>query len=137
MECDGITCGMSHSASVTADVSNMASTVHSGGMEVFSTPSMIALMERAAFECVENCLGSGKTTVGTMVNVEHLAASAVGSIITATATVESLEGRKICFSIHARDDFGEIGRGVHTRFIVDKDRFMSKTIERLSGRQVL
>ena len=118
--------GMTHSVSVTVDAANTAAAVHSGELEVFATPAMIALMERAAYECVKDCLEAGKTTVGSMVNIEHLAASPVGTKITATATVESADERRINFRISASDGSGEIGAGTHTRAIVDIVRFMSR-----------
>ena len=118
--------GKKHSVSVTVECTNTATAIHSGALEVFATPAMIALMENAAFECVQSSLGDGQTTVGSIVNVEHLAASPVGAQITATATIESVDGRKINFKVSASDGHGEIGTGTHTRVIVDIDRFMSK-----------
>jgi len=87
---------------------------------------MIALMERAACECLSDCLEEGQTSVGTMVNVEHITASPIGAEITATATIESVFGRKIEFVVTASNGEREIGRGKHTRMIVDAERFMKK-----------
>ncbi|MCL2852924.1 MAG: thioesterase family protein [Defluviitaleaceae bacterium] len=123
--------GMSHSVSAAVNETNTAHTVGSGGLAVLATPSMIAMMERAAYECVEKSMNDGQTTVGSMISIEHLAASPVGAQITATATVETADGRKIDFKISARDGHGEIGSGTHTRFIVDKERFMSKAQARV------
>ncbi|MCL2617929.1 MAG: thioesterase family protein [Defluviitaleaceae bacterium] len=123
---DIIAHGKKHSVSVTVDAANTATAVHSGGLDVYATPAMIALMERAAYECVESVLGSGQTTVGSMVNIRHLAASPLGSHITATATIESVDGRNIHFTVSASDGAGEIGAGSHTRTIITVDRFMEK-----------
>jgi len=127
---DKIIPGKCHSKTITVNISNTATAVHSGGLEVFATPSMIALMESAAYECIEADLASGQTTVGTMVNIEHVAASPIGAEITATATVTSVEGRKVHFTVTARDGGGEIGSGTHTRAIIDTERFMSKLADK-------
>jgi len=123
---DKIVQGKSHSTTVNVDNTNTATAVHSGGLEVFSTPSMIALMECAAYECIEADLEPGQTTVGTIVNIQHLAASPIGATITATATVTSVEKRLVHFNVTASDGHGEIGNGTHTRAIIDVERFMAK-----------
>jgi len=116
---------------------NTAKAVGSGSLSVFSTPMMIALMEQAACECLVDALEAGQTSVGTMINVEHLAASALGTKISATARVEKIDGKKVFFTVDAynavpRDDSGIddyrilIGKGTHERFIVDAARFMAK-----------
>ena len=112
-------------AAVTTKVNetNTAKAVGSGSLDVFATPMMIALMERAACECL--ALGNGQTSVGIAINVKHTAASPLGVSVTATAAVTALAGRKVEFEVAARDDAGEIGRGTHTRFIVDRERFMA------------
>jgi len=118
--------GMSASVSTVVSDVNTARTVGSGSLDVFATPMMIALMELAACECLADCLDAGQASVGTEVSVEHVAASPVGAVITASATVESVDGRKIVFSVSAHDGVGEIGKGLHTRFLIDEEKFMSK-----------
>jgi len=105
---------------------NTARTVKSGNLDVFSTPMMIALMEQAACVALEETLEVGQTSVGTKVNIEHIAASRVGSEIIATAVIDEIDGRKVEFTVIARDDIKEIGKGKHTRFIVDAEKFMAK-----------
>lgn len=119
-------------ASVTVSVSdeNTAIAMKSGSLPVFATPSMVALMEQAACACLDEC-GVG-TTVGTAMNVEHVAASPVGAEITATATITSVSGRKYEFAVSAHDGIGEVGRGTHTRVAIDADRFMKKAEGRRS-----
>ena len=106
---------------------NTAKAVGSGNLDVFATPMMIALMEKAACEVLADSLESSQTSVGTQVNISHTAASPIGMEITATATIESISGREIKFTVTAHDSVGEIGSGSHTRFIVDETRFMEKT----------
>jgi predicted thioesterase len=116
------------SATVFTAVSdkNTAKAVGSGSLDVFSTPMMIALMEQAACECLNDSLESGQTSVGTKINIEHLAASPLGATISASAVIESTEGRRIEFSVTADCGDIQIGKGTHSRVIVDSKRFMER-----------
>ncbi len=106
---------------------NTAESVGSGGLKVFATPAMIALMEKASFIAIDECLDEGATSVGTMVNIEHVSATPVGALVTVESVVTAVEGRKISFEVTATDNAGLIGKGTHERFVVDAERFMSKT----------
>ena len=125
----GLAPGKTATASTIVTDRNTANAVLSGSLDVFATPMMVALMECAACECLAGCIDEGQTTVGSLINVEHNKASPIGAEITATANIENISGRKIEFVVTASDGAGEIGRGKHTRFIVDTGRFM----ERLNG----
>ncbi len=118
--------GLAANSAVVVSESNTAMTLGSGDLMVFATPAMIALMENAAMKAVAEALAEGSTTVGTEMNVTHIKASGMGAEIVATAVVTSVEGRKIVFNVGARDGEGMIGEGLHTRFIVDREKFMSK-----------
>ncbi len=109
---------------------NTAKSVGSGSLDVFATPMMIALMERAACECLSDALEPAQTSVGIRIDIEHTAASPLGAEITATAEVTGFDGRRIEFEVSAKDAKGEIGSGTHERFIVDSERFLQKTKER-------
>jgi len=98
----------------------------SGSLDVLATPMMIALMEQAACDCLADCLDGKQTSVGSLINVEHTVPSPVGAEITASATIDSVFGRKVEFTVTASDKSGEIGKGKHTRIIVDKESFMKK-----------
>jgi predicted thioesterase len=121
-------------ATVTTSVTgqNTAKAVGSGNLEVFATPMMLALMERASCECLADALDAGQTSVGTSANIEHTAASPLEAEISASATIISIDGRLIEFEVAARDSKGEIGRGTHERVIVDEERFLSKAMARQS-----
>lgn len=116
-------------ARVTAKVTeeNTAKAVGSGDLNVFATPAMIALMESAACKCLAGALDDGQTSVGTSVHVDHTTASPLGANITATATIEYIFGRKIEFVVTASSGRRKIGKGRHTRLIVDAERFLAKT----------
>lgn len=125
-----ITKGMTNTAEMITDNSTSAKEVKSGSLPVLATPVMCALMEQAASELCERYMDEDTTTVGTQLCVEHLAATAVGVKVRAEAEVTEVDGRKICFSVAAYDNAGIIGKGTHTRFVVYKDRFVSKAEKR-------
>ncbi len=97
----------------------------SGLVEVFASPAMIALMEKAALEAVAPLLEKGMNTVGSEVNVRHLKPTPVGDVVTCEATLQEVEGRKLVFHVEASDSNGPIGKGTHTRYIINTERFMS------------
>lgn len=99
----------------------------SGDVPVLATPRLIALLEEATMAAVENELDPNETTVGMQVHVDHLAPTAPGARVTAEATVESVKGRRITFTVSARDDRGLVAAGRVTRVLVDRDRFLEKT----------
>lgn len=118
--------GMRFEVSETVTECNVARAAGSGDLDVYATPSMVALMERAAMECVRNGLGDGETTVGTAISVKHLRGSVIGHRITADAELRLIDGRRLVFEVSARDGEHEIGTGSHERFIVDSEKFMNR-----------
>ena len=122
--------GKSATATTTITDKNTAKAVGSGNLDVFATPMMIALMEQAACECLADSLEPGQSSVGTQINVTHIAASPLDAKITATATIENVDGRKVSFTVTAHDETNEIGSGTHERFVIDAERFMKKLEQR-------
>ncbi len=118
--------GLSASSSVTVVAENTAAQMGSGDLAVFATPAMVALMENAAMRAVAPHLAEGETTVGAEMNTTHLKPTGMGRVVTATAILTEVEGRKLTFTVGARDEEGLLGEGVHVRFIVQRERFMSK-----------
>ena len=118
--------GLEYESKVTVMPENCASAVGSGGLDVFATPSMVALMENAAMNCVAPYLPEGATTVGAEICTTHIKPSAIGATIKAVAHLVATEGRKLHFNVEAYDGDECIGKGTHVRFIVDVERFMSK-----------
>ncbi len=118
--------GLSAVSTTTVCRENTALTLGSGDMLVFATPAMVALMENAAMQAVASHLEEGATTVGAEMNTTHIKPSGMGAVITATAVLTAVEGRKLTFTVAARDAEGIIGEGTHIRFVVDRERFMSK-----------
>ena len=118
--------GYSYTSTTVVNNNNTAKTLGSGDMDVFATPAMVALMENAAMNAVAPHLEEGQTTVGTQISTSHIKASALGATITAIAVLTAVDGRSLTFEITARDGENIIGEGVHTRFIIDRERFLSK-----------
>ena len=105
--------------------------VGSGSLLVYATPCLAALMEGAACNCLEGLLAEGQTSVGTMLNLNHSAATPVGLEVSAEAKLTAVEGRKLTFEITAKDEKGVIGTAHHERFIVNSERFLQKTYEKI------
>ncbi len=112
--------------SVKVTKENCASAMGSGALDVFATPSMVALMEGAACEVIKDSLEDGQSSVGTKVDISHLKATPLGDTVTATATLVEMDGRRLVFKVSAADSKGLIGEGTHERFLINIDRFLSK-----------
>ena len=123
---DMLETGLTHiSRTVVSDV-NTAVALGSGDMPVLATPAMLALMENAAMLAVAPHLPEGSTTVGGQIESSHLRPTPIGAEVEAVATLERIDGRKLYFSVVARQGADVIGEGTHLRFIVDRERFMAK-----------
>ena len=118
--------GLKYESQTVVSEANTAATLGSGDMAVFATPAMVALMENAAMLAVKESLPEGSATVGTQMNTSHIKASPLGATITASAVLTAVDGRRLTFTVKAWDEKGVIGEGEHTRFIVDRERFLSK-----------
>ena len=118
--------GLSYESSAVVAENNTAVALGSGDMAVFATPAMVALMENAAMLAVRDSLPEGSTTVGVEMQTAHIKASALGANIKASATLVEVDGRRLTFDVKAWDEKGTIGEGRHVRFVVDRERFLSK-----------
>ncbi len=118
--------GIKGFAEVQVVPANTAAAVGSGALEVFATPSMIALIEKAALESVLPFLSEGESTVGTEIHVTHDAATPLGYTVTAESELIEIDRRRLVFKVQARVGDEIIGKGTHTRFIVSSEKFMQK-----------
>lgn len=109
---------------------NTAKAYGSGSIEVYATPAMIGLMEGASLALADQALPEGYSTVGTKVDVSHIAATPLGMTVTAKATLTEISGKKLVFSVEASDERGKIGSGTHTRAIVETEKFLKTTNEK-------
>lgn len=98
----------------------------SGTVSVFATPEMVRLMERAAVNGLAPHLAPGQQSVGTLVNVKHLAATPIGATVTATAELIEINGRRLTFRVTAHDGVDLIGEGVHERALIDLAKFEAR-----------
>ena len=118
--------GKKYTSTMIVEEKHLACNVGSGDLPVFATPMMMALMENAAMLCVADELENGSSTVGGQISSSHLKPTGLGKTVTATAELISAEGRELKFKVSASDEGGLIGEGEHLRFIIDKEKFMSK-----------
>ncbi len=121
------TIGLRGEATASVDSSNTAKTMGSGELEVFATPSMIALMEKASTNALAEDMPGDSSSVGTMISVKHMAATPVGMKVTAKAELVEVDGKRLVFWVEAFDETDKIGEGKHERFVINKERFMTKT----------
>lgn len=118
--------GLKHSTVMRVTEGNTADYIGSGDMAVLATPAMVALMENAAMLAVALKLDDGETTVGSMISTSHLKPSKIGATILANAELTEVDGRKLTFKISAYDGDTLIGEGEHVRYIVNREKFLSK-----------
>jgi predicted thioesterase len=104
----------------------------SGDLEVLATPAVVALMENAASTLVKKGVGDDFTTVGTMINIEHVSPTPVAAEIRAKAVLKESDGRFFKFDIEAYDEKGLIAKGEHTRVSVNSEKFQKKADEKFS-----
>ena len=104
----------------------------SGLVPAFATPAMIALMENASVAAIQKYLSAGQTSVGTEVNIQHLAATPVGMRVRARSELTAVDGRRLSFKVEAWDDKEKIGEGTHVRAIIDDARFKERIAQKRS-----
>ena len=104
----------------------------SGELAVFATPCMIALMENTAYKSVQPFLDPGQGTVGTLLNVKHLAATPVGMEVRCETRLIEIDRKRLVFEVKAFDACGLIGEGTHERFVIDNQKFMQKANGKLN-----
>ena len=129
-----IEAGLTGEVSITVGEEQTAPRIGSGKIPVLATPVMINLMEAAALEAVEHLLPEGHQSLGTHLDVSHVAATPVGLEVRATAEVTAVEGRKIHFRVEAHDEAELIGAGSHVRVVVEVARFDRRVQKKLEVR---
>ena len=103
----------------------------SGGLYVFATPILVAMMEKAAWSSVEDLLGEGNGSVDTLMNMTHDAATPIGMKVVCRSELIAIDGRKLSFNVEAYDEKGKIGGGYHERYIINNEKFQAKTNAKL------
>jgi predicted thioesterase len=123
--------GITGTSELTVSEKELAVNVGSGSLEVLATPVMVMLMEKAACACISDFLESDETTVGTEMNVRHISATPKNMKVCAEAELLELNGRELVFSVKAYDEAGDIGEGLHKRFLVYGKKFIEKANSKL------
>lgn len=118
--------GITGTQTITVTEDETAQAMGSGTLPVFATPAMIALMENTAYKSVADELEEGAGTVGTLMNVKHVAATPVGMEVTCETKLVEVDRKRLVFEVKAYDAAGVIGEGTHERFIIDNERFLAK-----------
>lgn len=121
-----LTRGLTGLSELTVSENELAKNVGSGSLEVLATPAMIMLMEKAACACVSEYLEGDETTVGTELNIRHISATPLNMKVCAEAELIEVNGRELIFSVKAYDEAGDIGEGIHKRFLVYGEKFTAK-----------
>ena len=122
--------GLSQELSIVVTPDRTAKHLETGSAAVFSTPSMVWLVEHNAQTLAQAHLPEGRTTVGAEIFLRHLAPTPLGMKVTARVRIEELNGRRIVFSAEIFDEKEKVGEGRHERVIVDHARFMEKVKEK-------
>lgn len=113
------------------EMENTAHYVGSGDLDVFATPSLIALIEGTAAKSVEKILNKGESTVGTLVNVKHIAPTPVGMKVRCETRLVDRDRKKLVFDVKVFDEKTIICEGVHERFIINSEKFIKKAMAKL------
>ncbi len=118
--------GLSASVTIVVGPADTATAIGSGDVDVLATPMVVVLAERAAVAAVHGHLVGGQTTVGSAVQLTHLAPCPIGTSVAADAVLESVEGRRLVFKVSVNDDRGLVAAGYVTRVVVDRARFVER-----------
>ncbi len=118
--------GIKGSCEFIAEEKHSAKTMLSGTLDVLATPALVAMLEKAAWESVQPYLEEGCTSVGTLMNITHDAATPLGMKVRCESELIKTEGRKLVFNVEAFDDKGRVGGGIHERFIIQEQKFLDK-----------
>ena len=115
---------------LTVTTDKCAGAVGSGELDVFATPAMIALIEETCWRSVAPYLEPGEGTVGTALNVRHVAATPVGLTVTCETELTLVDRRRLVFDVKVFDPFGLVGEGTHERFVIQYEKFLNKVDEK-------
>lgn len=118
--------GITGKQTITVTEDKTAAVMGSGTLPVFATPAMIAFMENTASKSVADKLEAGQGTVGTSIDVKHMAATPVGMEVSCETKLVEVDRKRLVFEVKAYDAAGVIGEGMHERFIIDNEKFLAK-----------
>jgi len=123
---ESITVGLRIEAEQQVTSERVAAHVGSGSLQVYATPAMVTFVERTCRQLIEPLLPAGQTTVGTSIQLEHLAPTPLGELVRIEASVIEVAGRRVVFQAEVWDAEEQIGRARHERYIIDESRFLER-----------
>jgi predicted thioesterase len=126
----GLEPGLEHEVRMVVTPDNLASRYVAGTPAAFATPDLVGLIERTAAELVAPCLKEGETTVGTVISLRHLAATPVGMQVRCVARLAEVDRRRLVFKAEAWDDTDKIGEADHERFIINREGFERRLVDK-------
>lgn len=118
--------GIKNTLEITVTSNLTAAAVGSGTLNVYATPAMIALIEETAWKSVAPYLEEGQSTVGTRLDVSHVAPTPLGMTVRCETELTEVDGRRLVFAVNVYDEAGVIGKGTHERFIIMSEKFQAK-----------
>ena len=118
--------GIKNTLEITVTSNLTAAAVGSGTLNVYATPAMIALIEETAWKSVAPYLEEGQSTVGTRLDVSHVAPTPLGMTVRCETELTEVDGRRLVFAVNVYDEAGLIGKGTHERFIIMSEKFQAK-----------
>lgn len=128
-----LTPGLTHSQSVTVTQDMTPGHLRADPIRVLATPEMVRLIEQTAIQAVRPLLKPGQTTVGTRIDVAHLAATPEGMTVTITVELTAVDRRRLTFHVEVRDEVEKVGEGTHERFIIDRDQRLPRLQAKLDA----
>ncbi|MBR6313276.1 MAG: thioesterase family protein [Clostridia bacterium] len=117
--------GIRGKQTVTVTHEQTAAHYGSGALEVFATPAMVALLEETAWRSVQPYLEEGQATVGTRVDIRHLAATPLGGKVTCESELVEIDRRRLVFKVVVFDEKTKVGEGIHERFVIQSEKFLA------------
>jgi fluoroacetyl-CoA thioesterase len=127
--------GTTNTLTVVVDESMTADRFGNSGVRVLATPMLVSYFELAAHRLAMRALEPGQGTVGSRVDIRHLAATPIGMRVTFRATLTDRDGRRLLFRVEADDEQERVGEGIHERFVVDMGRFMARIAAKRADRR--
>lgn len=118
--------GIKNTLEITVTGNLTAAAVGSGTLNVYATPAMIAFIEETAWKSVAPYLEEGQSTVGTRLDVSHVAPTPLGMTVRCETELTEVDGRRLVFAVNVYDKAGLIGKGTHERFIIMSEKFQAK-----------
>ena len=126
--------GLTHKFDLTVTTEFVADQYGNAGFPVYATPALVAHVEAAAIQCVAFTLDEGQGTVGTRLDIQHLAATPLGMAVSVQAELSEIDGRRLVFSIEAYDEVEQIAKGTHERFVINSiEKFVARASQKAAS----